>query len=76
MMMIVQIWLLLHDDQCYVRGQSRDVVQSVDLDSAAIIPVLDDSFTPRELTTVITNKKNDKRYVRICPGLFSALPNS
>ena len=65
-----------HFEELLNPGQARDVVQSVDLDSAPSIPVLDDLFTPRELTTVITNMNKNKSYVGIWPGLFSALPSS
>ena len=52
----------------------RNVDESVDLECAPYIPVLDDPFTPEELTTVISTMKKNKSYIGICPGLISAFP--
>ena len=52
----------------------RNVDESVDLECAPYIPVLDDPFTPEELTTVISTMKKNKSYIGICPGLISTFP--
>ena len=40
-------------------SQVRDIDKSFDIGSVPSIPVLDDPFTPQELTSVISNMKKE-----------------
>lgn len=48
--------------------------ESVELESAPMIPVLDDPFTPQELDDAIKSMNKNKSFSGICPGLLPRLP--
>ena len=55
-------------------GNATKVDNTVDLEGAPDIPVLDSPFALPELTTAIKSLNLNKSFSGVCPGLFVQLP--
>ena len=65
-----------HFEQLLTQGGTEISEDTIDLETAPYIPVLDDPFLPNELENAITSLNRNKSYSGICPGILKVLPIS
>ena len=65
-----------HFERLLVQSDGSNIENSVNVDNAPYVPILDDPFMPSELETVTNSLNTGKSYSGICPGIIKILPLS